>query len=250
MTDVQGRVKRLFKKKEPAFGIWSILNSQVGCEIMAGAGLDFVILDNEHGSFSLSEIESCTRAVQSHNADVFVRVSRPDSVEIQKVLDIGIQGILVPQVRSAQEVREVVASCCLAPTGKRGFNPFTRAGQFRGNSKSAFFDPTFLTVGVLIENQDALGDLDAILEVPGLDLIYIGVYDLSCALGVAGEVTHPRILELLEFVSQKAIAAKVEVGLMVSSRSSAVSFREKGYRFFVFKPDTSVFFDSIQLLLR
>jgi 4-hydroxy-2-oxoheptanedioate aldolase len=243
-------LKNRLARGESSFGIWNLFSSAACIEILAQSGLDFLILDNEHGAFSFSELENGVRACQGAGTDALVRVSRPDQVEIQKTLDIGVQGILVPQVRTAAEVSDVVAACRLAPEGRRGFNPFTRAGQYRGNARSIHFRPELFTVGVLVENLDAVRNLPAILKVPGLDLIYVGVYDLSCAMGVPGMVDHPEVLKQVEAIAAQAVAAGIAVGLMVASKSAAGPWEAKGFRFFVFKPDTAVFADSIQSLLR
>lgn len=231
------------------YGIWSLITHGSVTEILASSGMGFVILDNEHGGFSYSELEGATRACATYGTAAVVRVSRPDPVEIQKVLDVGVDGILVPQVRSRQDVELVVSSCRLAPEGRRGFNPFTRAGYYRGDASSRFFDPQDLTVGVLIENYEALSNLETILSVPGLDLVYVGVYDLSCSLGVPGLTNHAVILDALDRILVQALAYGVQVGLMVGSKSDAEPFLSRGFRFFVFKPDTAVLAESMRRLL-
>jgi 4-hydroxy-2-oxoheptanedioate aldolase len=234
---------------ESVYGIWSLLNSQASVEISATSGLDFVILDSEHGSIGFREIEDLARAAAATGTEVYVRVSRVDPVEIQRVLDTGISGILVPQVRTKDDVLTVVAACRLAPDGTRGYNPFTRAGNYRGNATAVARQSDGLLVGILIENAQAIENLDEILSVDGLALVYVGVYDLSCALGVPGLVGHILVQQAVEAIRAKAVERGVAVGVMVDSRRGSKNLESGGMHFFVFKPDTTVLAEAIGKLL-
>lgn len=231
------------------YGIWSILNSAACVEIMGEAGLDFVVLDSEHGSLSSSDLENLSRAAHGYEMETLIRVSRPDGVEIQKALDTGVQGILVPQIRTATEAISVVTACHLAPHGTRGFNPFTRAGHYSGETESVVQQSNSLVIGLLIENSEAVKNIDSILAVEGLNLIYIGVYDLSCSLGVTGQVDDPAVLDIVEMLIMKARGKGVAVGMMVGSRKESERYISRGVRLFIFKPDTMVFFSAIQSML-
>lgn len=242
-------VRTRLERNEPVYGIWSILNSTASVEIMGEAGLDFVILDSEHGSLSFSDLEELSRAARGYEIETLIRVSRLDTVEIQKALDIGVEGILVPQIKTASDARNVVAACHLAPQGSRGFNPFTRAGHYRGQTESVVKQSDALIIGLLIENREAVENIDSILAVEGLSLIYIGVYDLSCSLGFRGQVAHPSVLEVVDVLMGKAREKGVSVGMMVESRKDSMRYISRGADFFVFRPDTMVFFLAIQGLL-
>lgn len=244
-----GNVRSKLISEQPVYGIWSLLLDPVCTEIMAQAGLDFIILDGEHGTGSLSEIEENARVLAAYSCDAFVRASRVDPVEIQRILDIGVRGILVPQIRNSQEVELVVKSTRLAPNGIRGYNPFTRAGNYWGDGKTEYFQNDQTIVGVLIENMDAINNIDAILKVAGLDLIYIGVFDLSCALGVPGDVGNPLVSAAVEEIACKALAKNIQIGLMVDSKTTAERFLSIGAKFFVFKPDTAILSNAIRMLL-
>jgi 4-hydroxy-2-oxoheptanedioate aldolase len=249
MNVPNGTVCSKLEIKCSVFGIWSLLIDPTCTEIMARSGLDFIIFDGEHGTTSLSEIEESVRILAGYNCDAFVRPSRVDAVEIQRILDIGIRGILVPQVRTRDDVEMVVKSTRLAPNGIRGYNPFTRAGHYCGNGKTEYFQNNQTIVGVLIENMDAINNIDAILDVAGLDLIYIGVFDLSCALGMPGDIGNAKVNDTVANITQKAVDKKIQVGLMVDSKSSAAHFESLGVKFFVFKPDTAIFNNAIKRLL-
>lgn len=243
------RIRTCLVSNKPLYGIWSILNSAASVEIMGEAGLDFVVLDSEHGSLSFSDLESLSIAAHGYKMETLIRVSRLDAVEIQKVLDIGIEGILVPQIKTSADAKNVVAACRLAPDGSRGFNPFTRAGRYRGDTASVVQQSTELVIGLLIENRDAVENIESILAVEGISLIYIGVYDLSCSLGVGGEVAHPAVLEIVDVLLRKAKKMGVATGLMVGSKQESLGYLARGAGLFVFKPDTQVLFSSIQGLL-
>ena len=133
---------------------------------------------------------------------------------MKRVLDTGAQGIVVPQVRNATEVREIVAACRYPPVGKRGYGP-RRAASYghSGNAEYLKAAERDLFLTVQIENVEALEDLDAIVAVPGLDSIFIGPYDLAFSMGLRGDVNDARVGEAIETILAKAGARGLPVGM-------------------------------------
>ena len=234
------------RRGDQAIGIWSIINSTTVVEIAASTGLDFQILDLEHGNFNLSDIADCVAACTPYPCSPLVRVPSIDPPLIQKVLDMGCHGIVFPQVRNASDAKKIVASCRFAPEGIRGYNPFTRSGQYEGNSNSAYYVKNFPLVVLIIENRDAYANLDDIASVGGVDVLYLGVYDMSCALGIKGQLNHP---DLQDFMKKSAILAtnhNKAIGVMVDSRSDFEDCKDSGTLFGVLKPDTWQLFTAIR----
>jgi 2-keto-3-deoxy-L-rhamnonate aldolase RhmA len=132
---------------------------------------------------------------------------------IKPILDAGADGIIVPQIRSAQEVRQVVRDCRYPPLGQRGYGPRVPSRYGRdGGSDYVERANALLFVSVQIETREALEALDEILAIPGLDSVVLGPWDLSGALGRLGDVEHPEVVAALELVIEKARRAGKWVG--------------------------------------
>jgi 2-keto-3-deoxy-L-rhamnonate aldolase RhmA len=185
-------------------------------ELLCGAGLDFLWIDMEHAPLSLEAVQAHIMAADLAGATSFVRVPWNDSVVIKQVLDLGASGIIVPMVRSAAEVRQAVAACRYPPDGVRGYGPRrpSQYGRIPWAAVSEYANKSVLVV-VQIEHIDAVTHLDEILDVPGLDGIYLGTGDLAGSMGVPPETEHPAVEEAISTVIRKARQKNILAGLSV-----------------------------------
>ena len=224
----------------PVLGLWSIIPSPTLAEVFSRAGFDFLILDMEHGNYDLQTLENSIRACEIAGASPLVRVPGPNPFAVQWALDLGAHGIVVPQVRDALHAREALAQIKFPPEGVRGFNPFTRAANYTPppTIPSGKLSNAFPLTSIIIESLGAMRDLDAILAMPGLDMIYLGVYDLSVALECAGNTRHPRILEFVDTAIRKANQAGKTVSLMVRNDEEIDQALAAGVKMLVFAVDT------------
>ncbi len=180
--------------------------------------VDFLWIDLEHTPISLESLMAHLIAARAGGAPALVRVPVNDVAWIKRVLDIGAEGIIVPQVQNADDVRQAVRACRYAPLGARGMGPrrpsnYGRDGgdDFRRRSNEQIF------VAVQIETVEAYEDLDRIVAVEGLDSLAIGPYDLSSSFGIIGQVDDPRIAEAISTIASKARGAGLYVGIGVSA---------------------------------
>lgn len=236
-------VKEKINSGEVVFGVWSILNSAQHCEVMAEAGLDFQILDLEHGFFDLPSLEACIRACEIAHCSPLVRPSSLSGTQIQSSLDLGAHGIVVPQVFDVGNVADVVMQTNFHPKGRRGFNPFTRAGGYcppTDGSMPHKLRPGFGLTSIIIENEPAYQVLDQILEVPDLDMVYLGVYDMSMALGCPGDVSHPKVKNFVRQALPRIRQAKKAAGVMVKSESEMKEFLDLGANVLVYGVDSFI----------
>lgn len=175
--------------------------------------VDFLWIDLEHSPMSPESLSGHLLAARAHGIAALVRVSGSAAPWIKPVLDSGACGIIVPQVRSAQEVRQAVGDCRYPPLGHRGYGPRVPSNYGRnGGPQYVEQANRDLFVAVQIENADALADLDQIAVVPGLDSLVIGPYDLSASLGAMGEVEHPSVISAIERIVEKARKVGLFVG--------------------------------------
>ncbi len=183
-------------------------------ELLSQAGTDFLWIDMEHNPLTLEHVQRHIMATRTGSAAAIVRVGRCDEALIKPLLDNGADGIIVPMVSTAEQARELVSFCRYPPLGSRGFGPrrASRYGRIAGPAYCKQADEAVITIAQ-IELIEAVKNLDAILETPGLDSIVIGPCDLAGSMGYPGDCSHPRVLKTVDEIVRKARAANVMVGL-------------------------------------
>jgi 2-keto-3-deoxy-L-rhamnonate aldolase RhmA len=176
-------------------------------------GLDFVWIDLEHTHLSYESVQSHLIAARAGGIAALVRVRGSDIPHIKPVLDIGAEGIIVPQIRTADEVRAVVQMARYHPQGRRGYGP-RRPANYGREGGPAYMQRANeqVFVAVQIENREALGNLESIAAIQGLDSLALGPYDLAVDLGHADELDNPEVLEAINRVIQVARKAGKHVG--------------------------------------
>jgi 2-dehydro-3-deoxyglucarate aldolase/4-hydroxy-2-oxoheptanedioate aldolase len=183
-------------------------------EALAGAGLDFLWIDMEHGALGIEAVQAHVMASQLAGATPLVRVPWNDPVLIKPVLDAGAEGIIVPLIRTAADARQAVAACRYPPDGVRGFGP-RRPSAFGRHGGPAFCQAANQHVMVIpqVEHIDAVRNLDDILQTPGVEAVLIGPNDLSGSMGLTAQPAHPEVVQAVETVIAKARARGVFVGI-------------------------------------
>jgi 4-hydroxy-2-oxoheptanedioate aldolase len=239
------RIKEGLKNKDVVFGTWAQMNSPEFCEIAARSGMDFVIVDMEHGAFGIDSAVNMIRAVEAGGAAPIVRVPDASRSGILKALDAGAAGILVPNVDNKTMVEEIVAATKFAPTGTRGACPCTRATAHGVEEWGSYVDwcERNLVVGALVETPEGLRNFEEIISVPGLDIIALGPFDLSQALGRNGDWKHPEVRQKQEELVRLARAKGLDILAAtfdsdpVSLKQQVDGWRELGVRMFAVSGD-------------
>jgi 2-keto-3-deoxy-L-rhamnonate aldolase RhmA len=166
-------------------------------EAMAGYGYDFIWIDGEHGPFDKNTLLSHVVFANEGGAAAFVRVPKNDPDVIKPILEMGIDGIIIPQVKSAEEAKAALSACLYPPRGIRGFGP-RRAIKYNAMSMGDYLsdaDDSFLRI-LQIEHVDAVRHIDEIVALDGLDALIIGPMDLSSSIGLLGKPLAPEVVEL------------------------------------------------------
>lgn len=223
-------------------GVWSIIPSPIVVEIFALGGMDFLILDMEHGLFDVSQLDACVRACEAAGAAPLVRTPGINPAAAQWALDIGGYGIVVPQVNDATQAAQVVAMAKFAPAGVRGYNPFTRAADYASpaSNKGGKLNNEFSLTCLIVESEESLKNIDAICATPDLDVVYIGIFDLSVALGYGGNTQHPDLVELVNSLVMKIRGSGKAAGMMVRSEHEVAKATALGANFLVYSVDTAL----------
>src|SRR3990167_8993858 len=232
----------------PVIGIWSIMNTPLTIDIAAHAGLDFQILDMEHGVYDLPSLDNCIRAAESVQCSPLIRVPGLDPTIIQNCLDMGAHGIIVPRIKNFHDVTYVIQATKFNPIGSRGFNPFTRASGYHPTLPldTTKLNNTFGLTSIILENQSALSALDDILTLPALEMLYIGVYDLSFDLGLHGQIDHPEITKIITTTISKIRKANKFSGIMVKNQEEMEKYLSLNVNMLVYGVDTHLYYSTIK----
>lgn len=210
-------------------------------EVFAQGGLDFQILDCEHGAYDYATLLPDILACERHGCAPFVRVSGTDKIEVQRCLDLGARGLVFPQLTTPESFLRAAAMMDYAPTGTRGFNPFVRAGNFGtpavtpASGAAPAARPWFIPI---IETLEAAEAIDAIAAIPRIDLIYVGVYDLSAQLGCPGKMDAPELTAIVDRILAACAWAGKPVGLMALNAEVARQLAARGVQALVHGVDT------------
>lgn len=190
--------KQAVREGRPQIGLWTSLCSNLAAEVLAGAGFDWILIDTEHAPNELPLVFSQLQALSGGTAAPVVRPAWNDTVIMKRLLDIGVQNLLIPYVQTVEEARAAVAATRYPPQGVRGV-----AVSHRGNRYGRVKDyykriGDELCVLVQIETRQAVQNLEAIAAVEGIDGLFIGPSDLAADLGHLGEPGHPEVRAVIE----------------------------------------------------
>lgn len=212
---------------EKLYGTMITLPEPSAAEILAGVGFDWFFIDGEHGPLGTSEILAILQAV-SHRIACIVRVPEAAEVPIKKVLDVGAHGIIVPQVNTAEQTADVVRWAKYSPDGARGVG-LARAHGY-GASFAEYLEKANDEVAVIVqaEHATAVENIESIVNVPGIDAIQLGPYDLSASMGKMGQVEDPEVVAAIERIYEVSKAAGIPVGCFGVSGKSVQADIERG----------------------
>ena len=221
-------------------------------EIIGFAGFDFVIIDAEHGPISMENAQNMIRAAETVNITPIIRVGNNDEALILLALDIGAQGIEIPQINSSSDAVRAVKLVKYSPQGERGVCRYVRAANYSSLDKFKYFKSANEETMIIahIEGVEGINNLNEILSVSGIDVIFIGPYDLSQSLGIPGEVNHPLVTEKMKEVVLKCKQNKVAVGTFADDVETAKSWVSLGVQYMSFSVDVGILYEASENIIR
>jgi len=243
MRDGLSFLERL-RRGDVVLGIFVYLNSAGVVEVLGEAGFDFVIIDMEHGSFSFSEAEELVRAADSVGVTPIIRTPSSEEAYILRALECGARGVQVPHVDDAETARAVVEASHYYPEGRRGFSPYTRAGRYGALDPQIHIQSSNREVAVVIHIESAGGvrRLPEILGVGGIDVVFLGPYDLSQSLGIPGQVTSPQVKSTVEAAVAQARAYGAAAGTFIESAGHAIEWAQRGVQYLAYSVDAAILY--------
>ena len=232
--------KQALRAGKAQIGLWGSIPSNYTAEVVAGAGFDWFLIDTEHTPADIETVLQMVQAVAAYPTEPVVRVPWNDMVAMKRVLDIGVQSILVPQVTTVEEAKNAVAFARFPTAGLRGVAASTRATRF-GRVKN-YFRGADAEVCVLLqlESEEALKNLEAIAAIDGVDGIFIGPADLHASLGRVGEIAHDQVLPIIDGAITRIVKAGKAPGILTASEENARRWLKLGATFVAVGADVGI----------
>ncbi len=212
-------------------GVWCTLRDPLAVEMIAGCGFDWMLFDTEHSPLDTADVLSLAQAVAPYPVSPIVRPASLNAAEIKKLLDIGMQSILVPLVENAAQAELAAASVTYPPDGIRGVSAVTRASRFGRVEGYARRAREQICLIVQIETAAALDNIEDIAGVPGIDAIFVGPADLAASMGHAGDPGHPEVRTAVLDAIRRIRKAGRPAGLMTMDSATHDGAIEAGATF-------------------
>jgi 4-hydroxy-2-oxoheptanedioate aldolase len=228
------------------YGGWCTMPGAVNAEIVGRAGYDWVCVDTQHGLIGYEAMLGMLQALTAAGSANLVRVQWNEPAAIMKALDAGAEGVIVPMINTVEEAQAAVGACRYAPDGYRSMGPI----------RPRMLDPSYsvdsakeVVCAVMCETAQAMENLDRILEVPGVDAVFVGPNDLAVSLGIRGSSyagQDPRHHAAMERIVATCRARGVTAGIMCGSPETAEHWRQAGYRMLAIDSDGSMLTKAAQ----
>jgi 2-keto-3-deoxy-L-rhamnonate aldolase RhmA len=244
----ENRLKKHLREGKTAIGTMLVeIRQPSAMQVLANAGLDFVIIDNEHGAFNIETIADLCRFARKLGVTPIVRVPEWSYAHVTQPMDSGAQAIMAPRVTEPQQVVEILRMMKYPPSGRRGSvvargHTDLKAGSIVDVMRDANEESMLV---VQIETKEALERIDEILKIPGVDAAFVGPTDLSVALGIPGKMTDPVLVSAITEVIESCHRNDVTPAIQMNDLTLAAHWASKGMKMVSFNSEIGILTQGI-----
>ncbi len=225
---------------ETVHGCWINLGSHVSAEIVSEVGFDWLLIDMEHGAGNDAMLYHQLQVMKNSHSAAIVRIDELSRPKVQRILDSGADGIMYPQLQNQQEALFAINCMYYPPKGIRGMAKMVRATGFGEHTEKYISNLEKHLVGVIqIETLNALKEAEAIAQLDGVDVLFVGPADLSLALGIPGQLRHKDYQKAIRTVASAAKASGKAAGILLLDIEEYEMYFELGYRFIASGADST-----------
>ena len=239
-------LKKKLDQNELTIGTWNIINSPMVVEVIASSGIDFIVIDAEHGSISFETAQTMITICESYNVTPIMRVGEINESLILRALDIGVHGVQLPNITTSEDAKTFVYYAKYPPIGIRGFTPYSKAGLYdvkNGTSLTQKANENTLLIAN-VEGEEGINNLEEIVQTEGIDVIFIGLFDLSKSLGIPGDVQNKRVIDKLDESIEIIHRYGKKVGSIASNISMLKTLKSKKIDYLTYSVDTGMIKES------
>ena len=235
----ENRVKRMLKEGKSVIGTFVKITDPCTVELISNAGFDVIVIDNEHTSMNKETVVNLIRTADATGIVPITRVRENSRQQILQALDAGSFGVMIPETATKEDVELVVSRAKYAPLGNRGYSASQRSANYGMMNPKEYAELSNANTMVVVycETMEAINNLDAMLAVEGFDVLFVGPFDLTQALGVIGEPNHPKVLEMIDMIVKKVRAAGKAAGIIASDAEKAKALIAQGFQLIIVGSD-------------
>lgn len=249
MPAQQNKFKLALEQNKKLIGLWLGLANSYTSELCAQIGFDWLLIDGEHAPNDVISIMGQLQSMQAYDSHIVVRAPSDDRVLLKQYLDIGVQSLLIPMVETADQAKQIVRSVQYPPTGVRGVGAaLARASNFN-------LTPDYLTTAndeicllLQVESMAGIKALDEIINVEGVDGIFIGPADLAADMGFVGKPNEPKVQEVIIEALNKINQSNKASGILTSDPSLLKKYQQIGINFLAVGSDVGVLINGLKSL--
>jgi 4-hydroxy-2-oxoheptanedioate aldolase len=227
----RNQLKRALRSGQVQVGCWLSLASYAAAEICASAGFDWVLVDTEHAPNGIQQVHHQLHAIAAYPVSTLVRAYWNDTVLIKRLLDLGVQSLLLPYVQSAEEARRAVSAVRYPPRGVRGVSANSRANRFGRVPDYFKHADEEICLMVQVETRAALNQIETMAAIDGIDAIFIGPQDLAADFGHLGNPGHPEVQAAMGDAIKRILAAGKAPGILSFAEADAKKWIQQGALF-------------------
>lgn len=239
---------RMHASNRPFVGTWSVVPDPTHADIICSSGIDFIVIDGEHGPAHHKSAQEMAITCESRGVSPMMRCAPVTPEEVLRCLETGVHGVHFPSISSAEEAEAAVRMAKYRPEGSRGFSPFTRAGGYSPDGSADYRKKSNdeQLIVIHLEGSEAISRIDEILEVPGIDVVFIGLYDLSDSLGIPGQTGSRRVIETLSDAVEKIRGGGLWAGSISSTQHQLELLIDLGVKYITHSADCFVLLSAYQ----
>jgi len=244
------KLRQKLNQNEPIYGLWVTLESASITEMAVALGLDWVVIDGEHGHLDWKDINSHIRAALRSDTVVLVRIAERSTILSKRALDIGADGIMIPWMEKVEEVEEAVRDCRYPPEGRRGIGGERATAWGQCLSEHAAEANENVLIVPLIESIAAIPNVATMCEVDGIDLFFFGPADFSSTAGFRGQWEGPGVAEQILSLKDTINAAGKHCGVVSTSNQNLTDRLDQGFRMLALGTDSGLLLRSLHQSLQ
>ncbi|PCJ21380.1 MAG: 2,4-dihydroxyhept-2-ene-1,7-dioic acid aldolase [Candidatus Cloacimonadota bacterium] len=232
-------LKQRFLSKDKLIGSWLTMYHPSIADIMATSGFDWITIDMEHSSISTNEAQILLSIMQNQSCPCLIRVAKNDEVLIKKAMDIGADGVIVPNIKNAVDAKQAINHMKYPPTGTRGVGLYRAQKYGYGFEEYKNWLENKSTLILQIEHIDAVNNIEEILLIDGIDAYIIGPYDLSASMGKPGKFDDSDVIEAISKVKKACLKHNKSLGFheVSSNPDNLIKKFKEGFDYAAFSLD-------------
>ena len=249
-TQALSRFRAKLANNEPVFGLWVTLESASISEMAVALGMDWVVIDAEHGHLDWKDINEHIRACLRSDTVLLIRIAERSTALTKRALDIGADGVVVPWIETVEQVESALSDCRYPPEGRRGIGGERATAWGQCLVEHAAEANEHVLVVPLIESVAAIPNVPAMCELDGIDVLFFGPADFSAAAGYRGQWEGPGVADQILQLKDAINAAGKHCGLLTTSIENIGERLDQGFRMLGLGSDSGLLLRSIHQALQ